>query len=68
MPYSEFRNDIFNLVNNLDYASSRINDIMSDLMEFVKNGYKGEQAWVKLSVKQRKGIWRYSINWNWSIG
>ena len=56
MPYSEFRNDIFNLVNNLDYASSRINDIMSDLMEFVKNGYKGEQAWVDLNQVIEKGI------------
>ncbi len=56
MPYSEFRNDIFNLVNNLDYASSRINNIISDLSEFVKNGYKGEQGWVDLKQVIENGI------------
>jgi len=56
MTYPEFRKDIFNLVNNLEHASSRINDIMSDLMEFVKNGYKGEQSWVDLNQVIEKGI------------
>lgn len=56
MTYPEFRNDIFNLVNNLEHASSRINDIMSDLMEFVKNSYKGEQGWVDLNQVIEKGI------------
>ena len=56
MTYPEFRNDIFNLVNNLEHASSRINDTMSDMMEFVKNGYKGEQGWVDLKHVIEKGI------------
>ena len=56
MTYPEFRNDIFNLVNNLEHASSRINDIMSDMSEFVKNGYKGEQCWVELNQVIEKGI------------
>ena len=56
MTYPEFRNDIYNLVNNLEHASSRINDIMSDLMEFVRNGYKGEQGWVDLNQVVEKGI------------
>ena len=56
MTYPEFRNDIFNLVNNLEHASSRINDIMSDMSEFVKNGYKGEQGWVDLNQVIEKGI------------
>ena len=56
MTYPEFHKDIFNLVNNLEHASSRINDIMSDLMEFVKNGYKGEQSWVDLNQVIEKGI------------
>ncbi|MBC2695038.1 MAG: HAMP domain-containing histidine kinase [Desulfobacteraceae bacterium] len=56
MTYPEFRNDIYNLVNNLEHASSRINDIMSDLMEFVKNGYMGERGWVDLNQVIEKGI------------
>ena len=56
MTYPEFRKDIFNLVNNIDTVSSRINDIMSDLMEFVKNGYKGELCWVELHQVVEKGI------------
>ena len=56
MTYPEFRNDIFNLVNNLEHASSRINDIMSDMSEFVKNGYKGELCWVDLNEVVEKGI------------
>jgi len=56
MTYPEFRNDIFNLVNNLEHASSRINDIMTDMGEFVRNGYKKEQAWVDLNQVVEKGI------------
>ena len=56
MTYPEFRKDIFNLVNNLDTASSRINEIISDLMEFVKNGYKEELCWVDLNQVVEKGI------------
>ncbi len=56
MTYPEFRKDIFNLVNNLETASSRINDIMSGLSEFVRNGYKGEQGWVDLNQVIEKGI------------
>ena len=56
MTYPEFRNDIYNLVNNLEHVSSRINNIMSDLTEFVKNGYKGEQGWVDLNQVVKKGI------------
>jgi len=56
MTYPKFRKDIFNLVNNLETASSRINEIISDLMEFVNNGYKGEQGWVDLNQVIEKGI------------
>ena len=56
MTYVEFRKDIFNLVNNLETASIRINEIISDLMEFVKNGYKGELCWVDLNEVVEKGI------------
>ena len=56
MTYVEFRKDIFNLVNNLEIASSRINEIISDLMEFVKNGYKGELCWLDLNQVVEKGI------------
>ena len=56
MTYPEFRKDIFNLVNNLETASSRINEIISDLMEFVKNGYKGELCWLDLNQVVEKGI------------
>jgi len=54
--YPEFRKDIFNLVNNIETASIRINEIISDLMEFVKNGYKGELCWVDLNEVVEKGI------------
>jgi len=43
-------------VNNLETASSRINDIMSDMSEFVRNGYKREQSWVDLNQVVEKGI------------
>ncbi|MBE9574033.1 MAG: hypothetical protein IMF20_02765 [Proteobacteria bacterium] len=56
MTYPEFRKDIFNLVNNLEIASSRINEIISDLMEFVKNGYKGALCCVDLNQVVEKGI------------
>lgn len=56
MTYPEFRKDIFNLVNNLETASSRINEIISDLMEFVKNSYKGELGWLDLNQVVEKGI------------
>ena len=56
MTYPEFRKDIFNLVNNIETASSRINEIISDLMEFVKNGYKGELCWLDLNQVVEKGI------------
>ena len=56
MTYPEFHKDIFNLVNNIDTASTRINEIISDLMEFVKNGYKGELCWVDLNQVVEKGI------------
>jgi signal transduction histidine kinase len=56
MTYPEFRNDIFNLVNNLEHASSRINDIMSDMSELVKNGYKEELCWVDLNRVVEKWI------------
>lgn len=56
MTYPEFRKDIFNLVNNLETASSRINDIMSDMSELVRNGYKGKQGWVDLNHVVEKGI------------
>ncbi|MDL1962795.1 MAG: HAMP domain-containing histidine kinase, partial [Deltaproteobacteria bacterium] len=56
MTYPEFRKDIFNLVDNLETASGRINDIMSDMSEFVKNGYKREQGWVDLNQVVEKGI------------
>ena len=55
MTYPEFRNDIFNLVNNLEHASSRINDIISDLMEFVKNGSEGKHGWADLNQVIEKG-------------
>lgn len=55
MTYPEFRKDIFNLVNNIETASSRINEIISDLMEFIKNGYKGELCWLDLNQVVEKG-------------
>ena len=56
MTYPEFRKDIFNLVNNIETASSRINEIISDLMEFIKNSYKGELRWLDLKQVVEKGI------------
>lgn len=56
MTYSEFRNDLFNLVNNLEHASGRINDILSDLREFIRKGYREEHDWVDLKQVIEKGI------------
>ncbi len=37
MPYTEFREDIFKLLDNMEHGSERINGIISGLKEFVGN-------------------------------
>ena len=56
MSYPEFRNDIFELIVNLEHASSRINDVMFDLRGFVRKSYKEEPCWIDLKQIIENGI------------
>jgi signal transduction histidine kinase len=48
MSYPEFREDIFNLLGNLEHASGRINATLSGLGGFVRRNGKGKQRGVEL--------------------
>jgi len=48
MSYPEFREDIFNLLGNLEHASGRINATVSSLGGFVRRNGKGKQRRVEL--------------------
>ncbi|UCF90183.1 MAG: PAS domain S-box protein [Desulfobacterales bacterium] len=46
MPYAEFREDIFKLLNNISHGSKRINACVSNLREFSQAKDKGHEDWV----------------------
>ena len=48
MPYAEFREDIFKLLDNMDHGSQRINEIISGLRKFVKSDPRSEKREVNL--------------------
>jgi len=50
MPYTEFRQDIFKLVDNLEHGSSRINVTVAALRDFARERGKGEKAQLDLQT------------------
>lgn len=55
-PYPLFREDCFKLLDNIEHGSSRINQIVGDLREFVRERGKGERRWIDLKQIVEKGI------------
>jgi len=55
-PYPVFREDCFKLLDNIEHGSSRINQIVGDLREFVRERGKGEPRWIDLKQIVEKGI------------
>ena len=56
MSYPEFREDIFNLLGNLDHASGRINTTVSSLGGFVRRNDKEKQRGVELKQVIERGV------------
>jgi len=55
-PYPAFRQDCFKLLDNIEHGSSRINQIVGDLREFVRERGKGEKRWIDLKQVVEKSI------------
>jgi signal transduction histidine kinase len=56
MSYPEFREDIFNLLGNLEHASGRINTTVSGLGGFVRRNDGGKQRCVELKQVVEKAV------------
>ncbi len=50
MPYPDFHEDIFNLLDNLEHGSSRIKTFVANLKEFSQISYKVEERWIALDT------------------
>ena len=55
-PYSAFREDCFKLLDNIEHGSIRINQIVSNLKDFVRERGKGETRRIDLKQVVEKGI------------
>ncbi len=55
-PYSVFREDCFKLLDNMAHGSTRINQIVGNLREFVRERGKGEMRRIDLKQVVEKGI------------
>jgi signal transduction histidine kinase len=55
-PYSAFREDCFKLLDNVAHGSTRINQIVGNLREFVRERGKGEMRRIDLKQVVEKGI------------
>jgi len=55
-PYSAFREDCFKLLNNIAHGSTRINQIVGNLKEFVRERGKGEHRRIDLKQVVEKGV------------
>jgi len=55
-PYSAFREDCFKLLINIEHGSIRINQIVSNLKEFVREREKGEFRRIDLKQVVEKGL------------
>jgi signal transduction histidine kinase len=49
MPYTEFRKDISNLLDNIKHGSDRISDFVSNLKEFSQVKERIEKDWIDLN-------------------
>jgi len=56
MSYGEFHEDIFRLLDNIEYGALRITSIVSDLMEFARMGDTKKQVWVDIKSIIEKSI------------
>jgi len=56
MSYDEFHEDIFRLLDNIEYGASRITSIVSDLMEFARMEDTKKQVWVDIKSIIEKSI------------
>jgi len=56
MSYGEFHEDIFRLLDNIEYGASRITSIVSDLMEFARMEDTKKQVWVDIKSIIEKSI------------
>jgi signal transduction histidine kinase/CheY-like chemotaxis protein len=56
MPYTEFRQDLFKLVENIEHGSKRINATVSGLKEFSRKKEHSEKQWVDLKSVIEKGV------------
>ena len=48
LPYPEFRQDIFKLLDNLEHGSGRISSFVSNLRDFTQDQDKQPRSWVEL--------------------
>ena len=55
-PYLIFREDCFKLLDNIEHGSTRINQIVGNLREFVSERGKGLRRWIDLKQIVEKGI------------
>jgi signal transduction histidine kinase/PAS domain-containing protein len=55
-PYAVFREDCFKLLGNIEHGSIRINQIVGNLKEFVRERGKGEYRRIDLKQVVEKGI------------
>jgi len=55
-PYPAFRDDCFKLLDNIEHGSTRINQMVRNLREFVRERGKGEMRRIDLKQVVEKGI------------
>ena len=56
MSYPEFRRDVFRILDNIEHASSRINETGSGLKEFARVSSAEKQLWVDVSSVIMKSV------------
>jgi len=56
MSYGEFHEDIFKLLDNIEYGASRITSIVSDLTEFARMEDTKKQVWIDIKSIIEKSI------------
>ncbi|MFP4477077.1 MAG: PAS domain S-box protein [Desulfatibacillaceae bacterium] len=56
MPYEEFQEDAFKLLENIEYGASRINTIVGDLREFARIEDTRREVLVDLRAEIEKGL------------
>jgi PAS domain S-box-containing protein len=56
MPYREWRTDLLKLLGNLEHGSSRINQTVSALREFAREGKNKEKDWIDPRQAIERGV------------